>query len=106
MLRFAEEIMLLLLDDENGSFARVPDRLVRYALGGGVLMELALEDRIDTDLDKLVLIDNTPLQDSLVDPTLSDNCRGDRNARYALLAGAHCHARRRDPRGCAPPTGG
>ncbi len=72
MLRFAEEIMLLLLDDEDGSFARVPDRLVRYALGGGVLMELALEDRIDTDLDKLVLIDSTPLQDSLVDPTLSD----------------------------------
>ena len=72
MLRFAEEIMLLLLDDENGSFARVPDRLVRYALGGGVLMELALEDRIDTDLDKLVLVDNTPLQDSLIDPTLSD----------------------------------
>ena len=34
MLRFAEEIMLLLLDDEDGSFARVPDRLVRYALGG------------------------------------------------------------------------
>ena len=35
-------------------------------------MELALEDRIDTDLDKLVLVDNTPLQDSLIDPTLSD----------------------------------
>ena len=72
MLRFAEEIMLLLLDDEDGSFARVPDQLVRYALGGGVLMELALEDRIDTDLNRLTLIDSTPLQDSLIDPTLSD----------------------------------
>ena len=72
MLRFTEEIMLLLLDDEDGSFARVPDRLVRYALGGGVLMELALADRIDTDLDKLTLVDSTPLQDSLIDPTLSD----------------------------------
>lgn len=72
MLRFAEEIMLLLLDDEDGSFARVPDRLVRYALGGGVLMELALEDRIDTDLDKLILVDSTPLQDSLLDPMLSE----------------------------------
>lgn len=72
MLRFAEEIMLLLLDDEDGSFARVPDRLVRYALGGGVLMELALEDRIDTDLDKLLLVDSTPLQDSLLDPMLSE----------------------------------
>ena len=72
MLRFAEEIMLLLLDDEDGSFARVPDRLVRYALGGGVLMELALEDRIDTDLDKLLLVDSTPLQDNLLDPMLSE----------------------------------
>lgn len=72
MLRFAEEIMLLLLDDEDGSFARVPERLVRYALGGGVLMELALADRIDTDLEKLVLVDSTPLQDSLLDPMLSD----------------------------------
>ncbi len=72
MLRFAEEIMLLLLDDEDGSFVRVPDRLVRYALGGGVLMELALEDRIDTDLDKLILVDSTPLQDSLLDPMLNE----------------------------------
>ncbi len=71
MLRFTEEIMLLLLDDEDGSFARVSDRLVRYALGGGVLMELALEDRIDTDLNKLTLVDSTPLQDSLLDPMLS-----------------------------------
>ena len=71
MLQFTEEIMLLLLDDEDGSFARVSDRLVRYALGGGVLMELALEDRIDTDLNKLTLVDSTPLQDSLLDPMLS-----------------------------------
>ncbi len=49
MLRFAEELMLLILDDENGRFARVPDRLMRYALAGGVLMDLALENRIDTD---------------------------------------------------------
>ena len=34
MLRFAEELLLLTLDDENGRFARVPDRLMRYALAG------------------------------------------------------------------------
>ena len=77
-----------------GASPGYPDRLVRYALGGGVLMELALEDRIDTDLDKLVLVDSTPLQDSLVDPTLSDIAAATENARYALLAGAHCHTRR------------
>ena len=72
MLRFSEELMLLMLDDENGKFARVPDRLLRYALAGGVLMDLALEDRIDTDLEKLILVSSEPLQDSLLDPTLAD----------------------------------
>ena len=72
MLRFPEELMLLILDDENGKFARVPDHLLRYALAGGVLMELALENRIDTDLKQLVLISSHPVQDSLLDPTLAD----------------------------------
>ena len=72
MLRFAEELMLLILDDENGKFARVPERLMRYALAGGVLMDLALENRIDTDLKQLILVDSTPIEDSLLDPTLAD----------------------------------
>ena len=43
MLRLAEEIMLLILDDESGEFARVPRWSLRCALSGGVLMDLALE---------------------------------------------------------------
>ena len=84
MLKFAEELMLLILDDENGSFARVPDRLMRYALAGGVLMDLALENRIDTDLKQLILVDPTPVQDSLLDPTLADIARAKetRDARF------------------------
>lgn len=84
MLKFAEELMLLILDDENGRFARVPDRLMRYALAGGVLMDLALENRIDTDLKQLILVDPTPVQDSLLDPTLADIARAKetRDARF------------------------
>lgn len=84
MLKFAEELMLLILDDENGKFARVPDRLMRYALAGGVLMDLALENRIDTDLKQLILVDPTPVQDSLLDPTLADIARAKetRDARF------------------------
>ena len=40
------------------------------ALAGGVLMDLAIENRIDSDLDSLVLIDSTPTGDELLDPTL------------------------------------
>ena len=71
MLRFAEEIILLLLDDD-GKFARAPSWSLTYAIAGGVLMDLALENRIDTDLEQLVLVDATPVGDSLLDPTLAE----------------------------------
>ena len=82
MLRFAEEIILLLLDDD-GRFARLPSWSLNYALAGGVLMDLALENRIDTDLEKLILIDATPVGDDLLDPTLADIAAGEESdARY------------------------
>ncbi len=65
-------MILLLLDDHDGTFARVPRASLDYALAGAVLMELALENRIDTDLDRLVVLDATPLDDGLLDPTLAD----------------------------------
>ena len=83
MLRFAEEIILLLLDDSGGRFARIPTWSLNYALAGGVLMDLSLENRIDTDLEKLVLLDSAPVGDSLLDPTLTDIAAGEeRDARY------------------------
>lgn len=72
MLRFAEEVTLLLLNDDDGRFARISDSSFSYALAGGVLMDLALEDRIDTDLENLILIDSTPTGDSLLDETLAE----------------------------------
>ncbi|MDE2718594.1 MAG: GPP34 family phosphoprotein, partial [Chloroflexota bacterium] len=83
MLRFVEEIILLLLRDEDGRFVRVPSWSFDYAIAGGVLMDLAMEDRIDTDLENLVLVDDTPLGDDLLDPTLADIAAGEqRDARY------------------------
>lgn len=84
MLRFAEEVLLLLLNDEDGRFARVQDWSLSYALAGGVLMDLALEGRIDTDLKQLVLLDSTPTGDGLLDPTLADieQAEDKRDARF------------------------
>ena len=82
VLRFPEEITLLLLNDD-GVFARVPYWSLNYALAGGVLMDLALENRIDTDLEKLVLVDATPVGDGLLDETLADIAAGEeRDARF------------------------
>ena len=72
MLRFAEEIILILLDDEDGKFVGVPRWSLNYALAGGVLMDLAMENRIDTDIENLMLIDATPVGDSLLDPVLAE----------------------------------
>lgn len=87
MLRFAEEMVLLLLDDTTGNFQHIPSWSMDYALAGSVLMDLALENRIDTDLERLVLVDGTPTGDSLLDPALADivadvNAGGERDARY------------------------
>ena len=70
-LRFAEEITLLMLGDENGEFVNVPGWSMQCTYAGAVLMDLALENRIDSDLERLILVDPTPLGDSLLDPTLT-----------------------------------
>ena len=83
MLRFAEEIVLLSLRDDDGKFVPVPVMSMQHALAGAVLMDLALENRIDTDPENLVLVDSTPVGDSLLDPTLERIAAGEqRDARY------------------------
>ena len=83
MLRFVEEIILLLLRDDDGRFVHVPSWSLDYAVAGGVLMDLAMEYRIDTDLENLMLLDATPVGDSLLDPTLADIQAGEpNNTRY------------------------
>ena len=71
MLRFSEEIMLLLLSDSGGKFVDVPAASLDCALAGAVLMDLALENRIDTDPERLFVVDPTPVGDNLLDPTLA-----------------------------------
>ena len=73
MLRFAEEILLLLHNEDRGDFAPgLAPHSLNIVLAGAVLMDLALENRIDTDLEHLFLVDATPLEDDLLDPTLAD----------------------------------
>lgn len=71
MLRFAEELILLTLDKESGAPRSVPSHSMRCALAGSVLMDLALADRIDTDMERLLLIDATPVGDGMLDRSLT-----------------------------------
>ena len=71
-LNIAEEIMLLLLHDEDGTFFRLPEWSRRYALGGALLMELADRSRIDSDLKRLFVIRHDPVGIACVDAVLHE----------------------------------
>ena len=71
MLTFTEEILLLLLDDEDGEFAPIPEDNLMCALAGAVLMDLAFANRIDTDPRNLAVIDSTPTGNPILDSTLA-----------------------------------
>lgn len=79
MLTFVEEIILLLLRDEDGKFVPVSRLAMDRAIAGAVLMDLAMVNRIDTDLEHLVLLDATPVDDRLLDPTLAEIAKGERH---------------------------
>ena len=72
MLRFAEEILLLLIDEKRGDLVPLPQWPLACALAGAILTDLELEGRIDTDPARLVLLDSTPLDDDLLDPVLAE----------------------------------
>jgi hypothetical protein len=84
MLSFVEEIVLLALDDKSGKFVDLPPLALDQALAGAVLLELAFQNRIDTDLKHLTLVDQKPLGDSLLDPVLKEivDAKDKKDAKY------------------------
>lgn len=72
MLRFAEEITLLALNDETGVLHRlVSRRAYDYAIAGALMMELAFINQLDTDAEKVILVDAKPAGDPLLDESLA-----------------------------------
>jgi len=73
-LTLVEEILLLLLDDEKGTLPPVPQLTLHFVLAGGVLMELAINNRIDSHIETLDIIDSEPLNDPILDQYLEKIC--------------------------------
>ena len=69
-MRLIEELLLLMLDEQSGYLEMVPGWDFSCVIAGAVIADLALEFRIDTDLDSLHLIDASPTGDPMLDPTL------------------------------------
>ncbi|MEI6160252.1 MAG: GPP34 family phosphoprotein [Roseococcus sp.] len=70
-LTMPEEIMLLLLDDKTGRPVGLPAPAGDYAVASAILMQLSLEGRIDTDLEKLMVTSLKPSGDPVLDEALA-----------------------------------
>ena len=87
MLTIAEEILLLLLDDETGEIEPVGTNVLNILLSGAVLMDLALQGRIDSDLEKLFVVDATATGEDMLDSALAEIGAADetQNSRYWVV---------------------
>ncbi len=74
-LSVVEELLLLAVGD--GGRLPADDELLSYGLVAGVLMELSLAGRIDTDLDRLMVLNLEPLGNGMLDRVLSELTRTD-----------------------------
>ena len=76
-IRIAEELVLLMLDEQSGYLEMVPGWSFSCVMAGAVIADLALEDRIDTDLKTLYMVDPSPTGDDLLDTTLREIAESD-----------------------------
>ena len=70
MLNLIEEIVLLMIDDDGG-FIPVRDTAFDHSVAGAALMDLAFANRIDTDADRMTVLDSSPLGHAALDRALS-----------------------------------
>jgi golgi phosphoprotein 3 len=70
MLGFVEEIVLLQLD-ERGRLIELPLSAADVVLAGAALMELALCNKVDTDVNRFFVVDREPIGDEILDDALS-----------------------------------
>jgi golgi phosphoprotein 3 len=71
-LTLADEIIVLMLRDDTGAIRPARAASANIAIAGGLLMELALLGRIDTDLTSLFIVDPNPVGDELLDHVLRE----------------------------------
>jgi hypothetical protein len=70
MQTLAEDFLLIALDDEKGTVSLQGPNAMQYALGGALLMDLALLGRIDSIDKKIVVEDSSSTGDEVLDTSL------------------------------------
>ena len=95
-----------MLDERSGYLEMVPGWNFSCVMAGAVLADLALEHRIETDLERLYLVDPTPTGDGLLDPTLKGIADSRREVGRPVLDRTKHPSCRRNRCGRAGPPGG
>lgn len=72
MLTTAEEFLLLALDGKTGDFRKINTAYLHAGLTGAAVMELALVERIDSDVDRAWVLDPAPTGDAALDIVLAE----------------------------------
>ena len=71
MITIGEEIFILMLDLDTGRLTdKLPPEKISNTLSGALLMELAINNRIDTDLEGLFVVSPEPMSEPLLDIVL------------------------------------
>lgn len=70
-LTLADEIVVLMLRDDTGDVRAECSKVTNVAIVGGILMELSLLSRIDTDLTSLFIVDPKLTGDDLLDHAMA-----------------------------------
>lgn len=66
-ITLAEEVLLLLLDEKKGTLIQVPQLTLHFVLAGAILMELAIRNKVDSDIDSFYIIDRDPTGEPVLD---------------------------------------
>ena len=67
-LTIPEEILLLSVGENGGIIPQ--DRNFEVVLAASILMDLALNNRLDSDLERLILVNDAPLNEPVLDDAL------------------------------------
>lgn len=71
-LTITEELIVLFVDENEGSFVHIDPERLDWSTAAGVVADLLLLNRISVSGNKLSVLDDSPTNEYLLDPTLSE----------------------------------
>lgn len=78
MLSLYEEFFLISIDDDKGTVSLSASTVISYGLAGAILAELALKGKLCLDDERLIVLEETPTGDEIMDGVLATIAESDK----------------------------